>query len=675
MASKAGRLQIQLEMQVAQLQRDLDKANRAIENSAKSWAASFQRTAEVFAGAFAAGAVQGAISSVNQLLSETMQRFDDIADGAKRVGVSTTTFQELGYAAEQSGLAMADLEKSLFRMQKGFGEGSQKFKDALTDIGLSFDTLAKQTDKEQFLSIVEALGQVEDTGKRAAAGAALFGKGVQGMGPLIAEGREGIEGMIEAAHRLGIVMSEDAVKAGEAFNDQMDTLKLTFMGLMSQALEPLLPQLTAIAGSFMDTGKNAEQAAGRISIFQKAANFIAEDLIETTRIITQLKSSFQGLAEIGAAVGKRLASPGADGGMLGMNEEIRKAWKDQAARAEEANAAAQRATDAMLRSRIHVVKAWEDTAEASGEAADETDKATAAEERAARAQADRARKQKEAAEARERDNEAKRAAIELERQFNEIMSESDTRANAETEAINRRTLAIAEFNGASREELEIMRLRQQGASEYEMQLTRETQGWEAATDAARERTQLIADQTAEYASLIAGGFDDIFQSLTEGSEEATEAVKRLIVQLVAMYTTQVAMKALGFNSPTSWGFQGVAKGAAFDASGMLPFALGGIVRSATPFTFGGGRAGVMGEAGPEAILPLGRDSAGRLGVRGGGGVVVNVHNNNGSQIGVEQRGNEIDVIVQQVRGVIANDFARGGNIVTTAFEGAYGARR
>jgi hypothetical protein len=675
MASKAGRLQIQLEMQVAQLQRDLDKANRAIENSAKQWASSFQRTAEVFAGAFAAGAVQGAISGVNQLLSETMQRFDDIADGAKRVGVGTTTFQELGYAAEQSGLAMADLEKSLFRMQKGFGEGGQKFKDALTDIGLSFETLQKQTDKEQFLSIIDALGKVEDTGKRAAAGAALFGKGVQAMGPLIAEGREGIEGMIDAAHRLGIVMSEDAVKAGEAFNDQMDTLKLTFMGLMSQALEPLLPQLTAIAGAFMDTGKNAETAAGRVQIFQNAANFIAEDLIETTRIISQLKSSMQGFGDIASAIGKRLMSPGADGGFAGTGRDIRKALDDEQKRLAEIAERTQRATDAMLRSRIHVVKAWEDTGAAANDAGEETDKASAAEERAARAAADRARKQQEAADARKRDNDAKREAIELERAFAEIMSESDSRVNAETEAINRRTLAIAEFNGASREELEIMRLRMEGASAYEIELTQQTQGWEAATAAARERAQMMAEETADYANTIASGFDDIFNSMTEGSDEATEAVKRLIVQLAAMYATQVAMKALGFNSPNSWGFQGVAKGAAFDASGMLPFALGGIVRSATPFTFGGGRAGVMGEAGPEAILPLGRDSAGRLGVRGGGGVTVNVHNNNGSQIGVEQRGNDLSVIVDQVRGVIANDFARGGNIVTTAFEGAYGARR
>jgi len=68
-----------------------------------------------------------------------------------------------------------------------------------------------------------------------------------------------------------------------------------------------------------------------------------------------------------------------------------------------------------------------------------------------------------------------------------------------------------------------------------------------------------------------------------------------------------------------------AKGNAFDASGLTPFAKGGsftnsIVDRVTPFTFAqGGALGVMGEAGPEAIMPLTRGSNGSLGVQMYGG--------------------------------------------------------
>lgn len=66
------------------------------------------------------------------------------------------------------------------------------------------------------------------------------------------------------------------------------------------------------------------------------------------------------------------------------------------------------------------------------------------------------------------------------------------------------------------------------------------------------------------------------------------------------------------------------RGAAFHRGRILPYAQGGIVEDPLFFPLEEG-LGLMGESGPEAILPLERDRQGRLGVRsrgGGGGVVV-----------------------------------------------------
>lgn len=75
-----------------------------------------------------------------------------------------------------------------------------------------------------------------------------------------------------------------------------------------------------------------------------------------------------------------------------------------------------------------------------------------------------------------------------------------------------------------------------------------------------------------------------------------------------------------------------ANGNAFDGSNVIPFARGGaftnsIVNMPTPFRFANGGAlanGVMGEAGPEAIVPLKRGSDGKLGIASssGGGAVI-----------------------------------------------------
>jgi hypothetical protein len=98
-----------------------------------------------------------------------------------------------------------------------------------------------------------------------------------------------------------------------------------------------------------------------------------------------------------------------------------------------------------------------------------------------------------------------------------------------------------------------------------------------------------------------------------------------------------------------------ANGNMYTSNGIVPFANGGmftnsIVSSPTLFKFADGgvsQMGLMGEAGPEAIMPLKRGPGGRLGVdaSGSGGdniaVTVNVDAKGSSVQGDDQRGNQL----------------------------------
>jgi phage-related minor tail protein len=73
---------------------------------------------------------------------------------------------------------------------------------------------------------------------------------------------------------------------------------------------------------------------------------------------------------------------------------------------------------------------------------------------------------------------------------------------------------------------------------------------------------------------------------------------------------------------------GFSMGGAFVQGQVMPFARGGVVSQRTAFPMRGG-TGLMGEAGPEAIMPLTRGPDGSLGVRASGGgqpvtVVMNI---------------------------------------------------
>ena len=108
-----------------------------------------------------------------------------------------------------------------------------------------------------------------------------------------------------------------------------------------------------------------------------------------------------------------------------------------------------------------------------------------------------------------------------------------------------------------------------------------------------------------------------------------------------------------------------AKGGAFNAGNVIPFANGGIVGSPTMFGMSGGRTGLMGEAGPEAIMPLKRGSDGKLGVEGGGNVTVHQTFNfsaNGDESVKKIIAQAAPKIAQMTEAKIINSRQRGGQM-------------
>jgi hypothetical protein len=147
-----------------------------------------------------------------------------------------------------------------------------------------------------------------------------------------------------------------------------------------------------------------------------------------------------------------------------------------------------------------------------------------------------------------------------------------------------------------------------------------------------EQLAIGKDMSMDFASSFIAG-------LREGQsvmESLGNALNRLADKLIEMALDQAISGLFGHLSGVlgRGGFMSIggtggmfAHGAAFAGGNVIPFANGGVVDRPTTFGMSGGRTGIMGEAGNEAIMPLRRLAGGRLGVEavgsgGQGGTVI-----------------------------------------------------
>lgn len=176
--------------------------------------------------------------------------------------------------------------------------------------------------------------------------------------------------------------------------------------------------------------------------------------------------------------------------------------------------------------------------------------------------------------------------------------------------------------------------------------------------ALRKATELQEKHTARV-DMIGDAFGDMLMNVVDGTMKADEAFKSFMASILKQLYQELAIDpAVSFLKSFL-----LADGGVMSRGKLTPFAYGGVVNGPTVFPMANGM-GLMGEAGPEAIMPLKRGPNGKLGVEGGGGVTV-VQNINVST-GVQQTvRTEIKSLMPQIaeasKAAVADAKRRGGS--------------
>lgn len=214
---------------------DNEKANKSIEEttnkgkqSSKSFGESFAEVSKkaVQIGTAVVGATTAIVGGLTAAANSTAAAADEVDKGSIRMGVSTKYFQELKYAADQCGVEMTSLEKAAKKL-----EG--------TDLNM-----------EDAMNQIMSLGTVEE---RAAKAGELFGDNIAyTLSPLIEQSTGDYDDLIQRANDLGLVMSEDAVKAGVTFGDTMSDVQQSLGAVGNKLMSSAIPLLQKVLDLIID---------------------------------------------------------------------------------------------------------------------------------------------------------------------------------------------------------------------------------------------------------------------------------------------------------------------------------------------------------------------------------------------------------------------------------------
>lgn len=300
-------------------------------------------------------AFRGLQSVVGPVFDE-MDRIDNIADQANKLGLSFSELNTLQRSlGESSGLGADQIALAMQKFQIGIVEAQQSGKgasfDALKTLGIDPASLAGMSQSQQFAAIADAMQGVSTHAERLKLAFDLFGKSGADLVSSLEEGGDKLREMEQFAQQVGMNLTDVQVEGIGAANDAMDRLAMATQGWLSQIAAGSASGLEAIADDLtrlVSVGENAEERFKSLGIAIASVYGTAKDLFELT------PGSLLGKLLAGESIGNILGEAGSMDQAFAMMEAARKAQAEaedaaesRGAKNEEAMAKAKQEAEAL----------------------------------------------------------------------------------------------------------------------------------------------------------------------------------------------------------------------------------------------------------------------------------------------------------------------------------------
>lgn len=280
------------------------------EKSAKSFSSgigtAFKTGARAVAG-FAAG-VAAVTTAIAGLAVKTIDYAGDLDDNAQRVGMSTEAYQKWAFAMQLAGGDASTLQIAVRGLTTFVDELSTGQGDALLTLqklGIGYEEFMSMPTEDKLKAIIEGLQGMEDQTEMTTIAQDIFGsRAYQTLMPILNQEKGYVDELFASMEDLGLVMSDDAVKAGAALGDQLDILKQKITVVGATMMSDLFPEIELILEGLNGLASGSDDAMqtlvdGIMGVADKAVQLVPSIVLGIAdmlpKMIPQITELLEGL--------------------------------------------------------------------------------------------------------------------------------------------------------------------------------------------------------------------------------------------------------------------------------------------------------------------------------------------------------------------------------------------
>jgi len=256
------------------------KAFDQTQKALRSIQAGFAKLAKVFFNFKTALVGVVGAGGLGLLIRNSLIATDALAKTASKIGTTTEALSALQYAGQLTGVEVNTMNMALQRFTRRASEaavGTGEAKGALRELNVDARSLVRLPLDERMLVLADAFSEVESESDRLRLAFKLFDSEGAALVNTLGQGRQGLADMLGESRRLGVVMSSNAAEGVEEANDALTRLQSLFGGIVRQVTAALAPVITAIADTL--TNKVASAFDPENNGIQEFAKALAIDVV------------------------------------------------------------------------------------------------------------------------------------------------------------------------------------------------------------------------------------------------------------------------------------------------------------------------------------------------------------------------------------------------------------